>query len=213
MPRIVVPGAPHHVVLRGNNRRRLFSYPREYEHFLSLLRTQLQAGLVSLHGYCLMSNHVHLLLTPTEPRSLSNLVKPVAQRYAQARNKRFNGSGKLFEQRFFSKPMKSETQLAITTVYIDLNPVRAGLTHDPASYAWSSFAVHAGLAAHRLMADMLIASPWYDALGTDARSRARAYRSYAAECLARDDWAEVRKDPPGPRGSSPTRPNRSRAAT
>lgn len=213
MPRSVVPGTPHHVVLRGNNRRRLFSYPREYEHFLSLLRKQLQTGQVSLQGYCLMSNHVHLLLTPMESRSLSNLVKPVAQRYAQVRNKRFNASGKLFEQRYFSKPMKSEAQLAITTVYIDLNPVRAGLTKDPCSYAWSSFGFHAGLPAHRLMTGMLTASLWYDGLGTDAGSRVDAYRAYAVECLARDDWADVRKDPPESKGSAPTRPNRSRAAT
>ena len=213
-PRQVLEGVPHHIVLRGNNRRRLFSYPRDYLHFIRLMDRHLQISEMALHALCLMPNHVHLLLTPFEETALGTFVKRVAQRYAQVRNKRFAASGKLFEQRYYSKPMNSERHLAIATAYIDLNPVRAHLVEDGNEYEWSTHRIHCGLACPtRSLSSVWSPSDWYRGLGTDPGTQAAAYRDWVADCRARDEWDEVRKDPLAPLGGAPTRPNRSRAAS
>ena len=212
-PRQVLEGVPHHIVLRGNNRRRLFSYPRDYLHFLSLMGRHLSNSEVALHALCLMPNHVHLLATPFQTMALGTFVKRVAQRYAQVRNKRFATTGKLFEQRYYSKPMNSERHLAIATAYIDLNPVRAHLVGDGNDYAWSTHRIHCGLACRSKMLDSLWSpSDWYRRLGADPGTQAAAYRDWIIDCRNRDEWDEVRKDPVCPQGGAPTRPNRSRAA-
>src|SRR5947207_1436289 len=114
-PRLVLPRVPHHVVLRGNNRRVLFSSKRDYEMFLFFLWRALERGGCGLHAATLMSNHVHLLLTPADADALSGFVKSVAQRYAQLRNVKRDSSGKLFEERFFSRPVLTERQVAVVT--------------------------------------------------------------------------------------------------
>lgn len=216
MPRTnrqVLEGVPHHVVLRGNNRRRLFSYRRDYLYFVALLNRHLPDAHVLVHGLCLMPNHVHLLLTPLDRGALRIFVKGCAQRYAQVRNKRYQTTGKLFEQRYYSRPMESERHLAIATAYVDLNPVRAHLVEDATRYEWSTFRIHAGLeCGSPALASIWSPSDWYRRLGGDRAARAAAYCRWICECLARDEWGEVRRDPIAPRGPPPTRPNRSRAA-
>ena len=211
--RQVLEGVPHHVILRGNNRRRLFSYARDYRYFISLVRRHISTCKVGVHGLCLMANHVHLLITPCEQTALAAFVKKTAQRYAQVRNKRFSSTGKLFEQRYYSKVVTSEQHLAIVTAYIDLNPVRAGIVDDGAGYAWSTFCVHAGLRCREIGIEALWSpTDWYRRLGREPNERASAYRDWLLECRARDDWAGVGKDPDRPKGGAPVRPNRSRAA-
>lgn len=160
-----------------------------------------------------MPNHVHALLTPLDPAALGSLIKRVAQRYAQVRNKRYHATGKLFEQRYYSKPMNSEAHLALATAYIDLNPVRAGLVDEPSQYEWSTFHEHVGRTGglpdlHRVWTP----SEWYTRLGSSPSQRASAYRAWIDECLERDEWDAIRRDPPKPQGPAPIRPNRSRAA-
>jgi len=212
-PREVLKEVPHHIVLRGNNRRRLFSYPRDYLYFLSLMVRHLSSSEMDIHALCLMPNHVHLLLTPFEESALGGFVKRVAQRYAQVRNKRYETTGKLFEQRYYSKPMNSERHLAIATAYIDLNPVRAHLVDNGTDYAWSTHRIHSGLTCPiKALANLWSPSDWYGHLGDDPGAQAAAYRDWIEECRKRDEWDEVRKDPVPPLGGPPTRPNRSRAA-
>ncbi len=210
-PRQILPGVPHHLVLRGNNRRVLFSYPRDYLRFLGLLKTHVLKTAVLLHAFCLMRNHVHLFLTPPEPTSCAQLVKGVAQRYAQMRNQRSSASGKLFEQRYFSTPIRSEQHLALVTAYIDLNPVRAGIVEDPAEYRWSSFHVHSGSPTAPLR-ELWTPSAWYQSLGPDTPVRIEAYHECIAECRTRDAWSELHGEPPPVIGAPPIRPNRTRAA-
>lgn len=166
-----------------------------------------------LHALCLMPNHVHLLLTPLEQAALGAFIKRTAQRYAQVRNKRYQTTGKLFEQRYYSKPMKSESHLAIATAYIDLNPVRACLVNEGVHYPWSTLRIHVGLGCSVPgLPEIWSPSEWYLRLGRDRGFRAAAYRKWIEECRARDSWDAIRKDPPPPQGGSPTRPDRSRAA-
>ena len=216
MPRThrpVLPGVPHHVTLRGNNRRRLFSYPRDYSHFVFLMHRHLPVSDVSIHGFCLMANHVHLLLTPSEEGALAAFIKPIAQRYAQVRNLRYETTGKLFEQRYHSVPIRSEKHLAVATAYIDLNPVRASLVLDPALYRWSTFRVHAGYRGHGHFDDLWTPTEWYKRLGPDRYARAEAYHDWIDQCREFYEQLAKAKDPANPSGPPPTRPNRSRAAS
>jgi putative transposase len=168
---------------------------------------------VLVNALCLMPNHIHLLMTPLEETSLAAFMKRIAQRYAQVRNKRYGTTGKLFEQRYYSKPMRSEAHLAIATAYIDLNPVRARLVDDGTRYHWSTLRLHAGLDCTVVdLRQLWSPSDWYLRLGTNTALRAAAYRKWIHECRDRDEWDSIRKDPPAPKGGAPTRPNRSRAA-
>lgn len=210
--RSVLPGIPHHVILRGNNRRRLFSYPRDYRHMLRLMARQIEMGDVALNAFCLMSNHVHLLVAPRDESSLARFVKGVAQRYAQIRNRRLRASGKLFEERYYSKAIQSEAHLALATAYIDLNPVRAGIVRKADDYRWSTFGVHAGSAPVSLNFDLWSPSSWYLGLACDNAGRAAAYRSWAEQRLALDEWKGVKSDPTAHDGPAQRRPDRTRAA-
>ncbi len=178
----VVGNAPHHVWLRGNNRRRLFSYAYDYASFLDLLSDAMHRTRASLHGFALLANHAHLVLTAADAPSLSLCLKLTCQRYAQRRNKRRGNSGKLFEERFGCKPATSEAQLAAVLAYVDLNPVRAGLVEDPEHYPWSTAWMH--LAApeplHSLDRFRQTWTPhsWYTSLAPDASRRAERYRSW-----------------------------------
>jgi putative transposase len=137
-PRIVEPGQPHHLILRGNNRRTLFSFPPDYRRFISHLIGATMAHEIELHHFCLMQNHVHLIATPRQPDALARWVRDVAQPYAQYRNRKKQGTGKLFEQRFRSFVIDDIGYLIACTAYVELNPVKAGLVRRAEEYRWST---------------------------------------------------------------------------
>jgi len=188
--RDVVAHWPHHLIHRGNNRRRLFSYPRDYQRFLVVLSNAADKSKCVIHALCLMANHVHLLVTPPTARALSSFAHSFAQRYAQFRNAQRNSSGKLFEERYWSEPIRSQFHLGAATMYIDRNPVAAGTKSDPSKYRWSTFRHHAGLATpERTLGRLWQPSQWYLDLGRTPAVRATEYRSlyerYGESDLAR----------------------------
>ncbi len=147
-----------------------------------------------------MTNHVHLIVTPAGSRELAKFVKSFAQRYAQFRNQSRKASGKLFEQRYKCKPIRTEAQMAVTTTYIELNPVRAGICEDPGAYRWSTYLEHAGAAAAEpLLEKLWQPSAWYTSLGPTSEARATAYLDWFEHYRALDDWSEVYGDPKHPR--------------
>jgi putative transposase len=161
--------------MRGNNRRILFTR-HDHEMFLFFVWHALQRTSCVLNAATLMRNHVHLLLTPGNEKDLSRFVKMVGQRYAQLRNQKRGASGKLYEERFFSKPVLNELQLAIVTAYIHANPVRAGIVDDALEYRWSTHALHAGdhLREER-WTTLWTPSPWYESLADTPWQRAERY--------------------------------------
>ena len=175
-PRIVLPTIPHHVVLRGNNRRLLFSTAGDYQMFLFFIGLALEKSGCALNAITLMSNHAHLLLTPPKEDSLSRCVKALAQRYAQLRNEKRDASGKLFEERFFSRPVLSEQQVAVVIAYIHANPVRSGQVDDAMEYRWSTHAAHAG-APERCAIPPNLWTPidWFLSLAADPWRRGSRY--------------------------------------
>lgn len=182
------------MILRANNRRRMFSYVGDYQRFLGLLGEALAREKALLHAVSLMTNHVHLIVVPENDLSLSRLIKRVAQRYAQLRNRRRDGSGKLFEERYWSRPLVDDNQLGVSTYYVEANAVRAGMFARPEEHRWSSYRLHAGLEEPaRALRKMWTPSSWLQQLGRDEATRGRAYqelfRFYLAEKV-RPKWAD-----------------------
>jgi putative transposase len=137
--RLNVPGIPWHIIQRGNNRAACFYTEDDYRCYLDTLHDQATRVRCSIHAYVLMSNHVHLLLTPEEEDSTAQLMKHLGQSYAQYVNRTYQRSGTLWEGRFRSCLTQSEEYVLCCYRYIELNPVRANMVSHPRDYRWSSF--------------------------------------------------------------------------
>ncbi|MBT5918101.1 MAG: transposase [Alphaproteobacteria bacterium] len=148
-PRIVVPGAPHHVTQRGNRRQQTFFTHWDYRYFLELLEGCCEKYEVALWAYCLMPNHVHLILVPEEAASLSQVVGETHKKYAARINQRHDWKGHLWQSRYASFAM-DETWLLMAARYIELNPVRAKIVNKPEDYRWSSAGAHSNGSLDRL---------------------------------------------------------------
>jgi putative transposase len=183
--RVVIPGFAHHIITRGNNRRTIFSYPRDYLKFMTHVGKALETSQCRLHAMTLMRNHVHCIATPACQNDLSIFVKRFSQRYAMYRNKQRGGSGKLFQDRYYSKPIQDERYLAIAQIYIELNAWRAGMVTDPLDYPWSTFPIHAGHPDRsKIPMELWTPSPWYLALGRSDEARAQRYTTLTRQiCL------------------------------
>jgi REP-associated tyrosine transposase len=141
LARIVVPGTPHHVIQRGNRRQRTFFRVADYREYLALLGEWCPRHGTKIWAYCLMPNHVHLVLVPENVEGLARPVGEVHRRYSRMINFRKNWRGYLWQGRFLSYPMDDAYLLAATR-YIERNPVKAGLTESPEEWPWSSAADH-----------------------------------------------------------------------
>jgi putative transposase len=142
-PRCYVTGMPYHIVQRGNNRSLCFYETADQRHYLELLaRISARYG-VAVHAYCLMSNHVHILVTCGHTDSISWMMRVVGSSYAQCINKKYERTGTLWEGRHRSSLIQSTRHLLNCYRYIELNPVRANMVKHPADYPWSSYAFNA----------------------------------------------------------------------
>lgn len=139
--RIVVPRGPHHVIQRGNRRLPTFFCDDDYRYYLEGLRTWCDKYSVEVWAYCLMTNHVHLILVPETESGLRLALGEAHKRYTVRINKREGWTGHLWQGRFSSFAM-DERYLLAAARYIELNPVRAGMVKDAAEYKWSSAQAH-----------------------------------------------------------------------
>ena len=171
LPRLTVPGYPHHIIQRGNNRQTIFSTAADYQLLLSLLDENAHKFGVALHAYVLMGNHFHVLATPTTQQGLPQMMQAVGRRYVRYFNDRQGRTGTLWEGRYRSTLIDRDRYLLACMAYIDLNPVRAGLVSDPKDYPWSSHGHHVGLRPDRLITP----HPLYWALGNTPFAREAAY--------------------------------------
>ena len=186
-PRIVIPDHPHHIAIRGNNRRRLFSYVSDYQRMLWDIGRALSSFEIVLNALVLMSNHAHLILVPRFKEALSGFMKTFQQRYARYRNHRRRGSGRLFEGRYFSSPILTEEQLAVTLAYVELNPVRAGMKAEPGDYPWSTYRLHAGLGTtSKVPPELWTPHGWYLEQAAQPVERAELYGRWVQDCQHND---------------------------
>ncbi|ANB02780.1 transposase [Ectothiorhodospira sp. BSL-9] len=140
MARVVLPHMPHHVVQRGHNWQAVFVIADDYERYLDDLRELSDVLDVRVHAYCLMTNHVHLLLSPGDDvTSMGRLMKSLATKATRHRNRLDKRSGTLWEGRYRSSPVQTDTYLLACTRYIELNPVRAEMVSTAGDHPWSSY--------------------------------------------------------------------------
>ena len=139
LPRFVVPGQPQHVIVRGNNRSCVFCRDEDYLFFLEILQEATLKFACKIHAYVLMSNHVHLLITPELEIGISKVIQSLGRRYVHYFNKKNKRTGTLWEGRYKASLIDSEAYALICYRYIELNPVRANMVAHPGEYRWSSY--------------------------------------------------------------------------
>lgn len=170
--RIHLAGLPLHLVQRGHNREACFFGDDDRRAYLHWLGEALLGTGCSLHAYVLMTNHVHLLLTPPEADAVPKLMISLGRRYVQYINRSYRRTGTLWDSRYKSSLVDADGYLLCCQRYIELNPVRAGMVNQPGAYFWSSFRCHAEGQADPLVTPHAV----YQALGADQPSRQQAYR-------------------------------------
>ena len=184
-PRVVVPGVAHHITQRGNNRQAVFASDDDRQLYLHLLTHHALRSSMRILGYCLMTNHVHLIAAPEHEHSLARALRHAHAEYAQAFNRAGSRSGHLWQNRFFSCPLEGP-HVEIALLYVDLNPVRAGLVAEPWDWPWSSARVHSVAGA----ADAVLDAAWIQAIGGWDFD---GWRSCLAQGLPEPECAELRR--------------------
>jgi putative transposase len=179
---------PFHVIQRGNNRSACFGAIADYERYLALLTDRARWHGVAVHAYVLMTNHIHLLLTPRDEDGLTSVMKALGQMYAQYINRKYGRSGSLWDGRFRSCLVETESYLLCCHRYIEANPVRAGMVEHPDDYPWSSYRANALGAAN----PMLSVHPSVEALGRTPMERQASYRALFEGELAPAVLEEIR---------------------
>ena len=170
--RVVAVGAPHHVTQRGNNRQLIFFTNLDRRVYMTLLRQQAARHDLRVLGWCLMTNHVHIVGIPEHEYSLARALGRAHYHYTIYLNRQRIRSGHLWQNRFFSTPLDRD-HLHTALRYVDLNPVRAGLVEQAVEYEWSSAAAHIGVRDEWRLLDR---------------------KSWRRICT-RSDWADALRDP------------------
>lgn len=171
LPRLTLPGYPHHVIQRGNNRQAIFLSSADHQFMLELLVENSRKFKVAIHAYALMSNHFHLLVTPQTDDGLPQMMQAVGRRYVRHFNDSHERSGTLWEGRFKSTLIQADVYLLACMAYIDLNPVRAGVAASPRDYPWSSYGHYCGQRIDKLVSPHSL----FWALGNTPFAREAAY--------------------------------------
>ena len=140
--RIVAPKYPHHIIVRGNNQKRIFFRNKDNKEYLKIVKRSKEKWKSRILSYCLMPNHVHLLLVPDDKESLSKTMQSINLTYTKYLNKRYNRSGRTWGARFHSYIVYKDEYLWRVIRYIENNPVRANLVANPEDYIWSSARLH-----------------------------------------------------------------------
>ena len=172
LPRFVIVDQPQHVIIRGNNREPIFYSDEDYQYYLKTLKKACAKHDCDVHAYVLMTNHVHLLITPHKKDGLSKAIQMLGRYYVQYFNYTYQRTGTLWEGRYKATLIDSEHYALACYRYIELNPVRADMVNHPAEYPWSSYAYNAlGKENERVVGHEL-----YNRLGKNSQRRCEAYR-------------------------------------
>ncbi|PCI44273.1 MAG: transposase [Proteobacteria bacterium] len=188
-PRFVLPGQPQHVIQRGNNRDLIFASDDDYKFYLEKLEAACIRFECELHAYVLMTNHVHLLITPQTGNGISKVMQSVGRYYVQYFNHKYKRTGTLWEGRYKATLLDSETYFLTCSQYIELNPVRADMVNIPSDYPWSSFSCNALGQENSLIKPHEL----YLALGSDTEKRCETYKGLFADHIEPKELEEIRE--------------------
>lgn len=182
-------GIPQHIIQRGNNREPCFYNSSDYSQYLAFLTFSSQKFHCRVHAYVLMTNHVHLLVTPMGEYTVSEMMQSLGSQYVRYINKKYNRTGILWEGRFKSSLVDSDAYLFTCMRYIEMNPVRANMVGHPAEYIWSSYAVNAQGTA----SDLIEKHPLYLNLSRKPELRLKAYRDLFTGLFDEDVLHDIRQ--------------------
>jgi putative transposase len=187
--RVILPNTPHHVMQRGHNRQVVFASDDDFAYYRSNMICFKKEFGCKIYSYCLMSNHVHLIVNPGDTlESLSLLMKRLAGRQTRYVNRIEKRSGSLWEGRFKSSIVSSNEYLLSCCRYVELNPVRAGMVEEPSAYKWSSFAKKIGMKRDPAVDYDRV----YTALGNSAAERQQAYEEYVVQTIPEEEIKLIR---------------------
>lgn len=172
-PRVLMPNIPLHIIQQGNNRAACFYSDKDYIFYIDTLAVLAELYGCKVHALCLMTSHVHLLLTPTCCAGAGLLMKGLGQRYVQYVNRTYQRTGTLWEGRFRSCLVQQDNYVLACYRYIEMNPVRAGMVIHPGDYRWTSYRAN----AQDELSGFISPHAVYSELGSGSAQRAEAYRS------------------------------------
>ena len=189
LPRVFLPGIPLHLIQRGNNRQACFASVDDFAAYAYWLQEYAARYRVAIHAWVFMTNHVHLLVTPSTASGVSRMMQSLGQRYVRYFNYTYRRTGTLWEGRYKSCVIDAENYLLACQRYIELNPVRAGIVDSPADYIWTSYQ------ANGLGKDIAMHTPHpvYLLLGHDSQMRECTYRALFETHVDVDDDAMIRE--------------------
>lgn len=188
-PRFTLPGVPQHVIQRGNNREPCFLAEMDYRRYLEDLQATAEKAVCRVHAYVLMTNHVHLLLTPMQEQGIGEMMQALGRRYVYYINKTYHRTGTLWEGRYKASLVDSGAYLLTCMRYIEMNPVRANMVNHAGEYKWSSY----GANAQGRSDPLLSAHPLYTALGATNTERQQAYRELFRHHVDETQLHEIRE--------------------
>ena len=177
LPRLILPGHPHHVLLRGNNRQDIVLTDVDRQQLQQILGEVARQHGVAIHAFVLMDDHLSLLVTPSTADGLSRTMQSLGRRYVGGFNARHGRSGTLWEGRFRASLIEGSRHFLECMRYIELHPVRAGLSTGPAEWSWSSAGHHLGLVRDALITE----HEMYWSLGNTPFEREHAYREFIGQ--------------------------------
>jgi putative transposase len=186
--RRLLPGYPLHVLQRGHNRDRCFGSDADHALYLGLLQEFSRRHACAIHAYVLMTNHVHLLMSPPDIPRLSKMMKDVNQIFVQCVNRRSGRCGSAWQGRFKAFVVDSGEYFLTCQRYVELNPVRAGMVKQPVHYPWSSYSTN----ANGKPSGFLTAHTTYLSLGATSATREAAYRSLFGQAIGPELLARIR---------------------
>jgi putative transposase len=189
LPRLYLPGCAQHVIQRGNNREACFYDEADYKAYLSFLKDAATKCQVAIHAFVLMTNHVHLLVTPSDEQGISRMMQAQGRKYVQYFNFTYGRTGTLWEGRYKSTLVDSDSYLLTVYRYIELNPVRANMVMHSAEYPWSSYQ---GNALGKPI-QLLTPHSMYCQLGRTDAERQSAYRALFRGRMTERDLAAIRE--------------------
>ena len=173
LPRYFVKGVPQHIILRGNNRDPIFANDEDCLFFKDVLQDGAKRNGLAIHAYVFMTNHIHLLASPTSEESIPKTLQSLGRRYVQYFNFRYQRTGTLWEGRYRATIVEAETYLFECMRYIELNAVRAGMVRRPSEFPWSSYQANAGL----IVDPFVVPHRLYRSLGISDEARHEAYKA------------------------------------
>jgi len=173
--RVLVDGGYYHAINRGNDKRKLFRCKKDYRVMLSIIKRYLEKFQVNIVHYCLMPNHIHLLITSLTAEALPKFMQAILQVYAIHYKESYNSVGFVYQNRYKSRLIENERYLLDCARYIERNPVRAKIVEKPEDYEWSSYRAYALGSKDPIVGKI---NPLYEELGSTPEARQKAYIEY-----------------------------------